>query len=193
MRSVYLLSGQRVISCLYVLLVLSLHVLFKLLGGDLVVGAVVPAAAHHPALLLQPHLGGVHLHDGLVVLLNETVLDVGRSNDPGGELRTGPAALDAGNLGGGGWGGCTGSLWLIERMTREAVVAVFCLFPGVPITRIRQSLTMIKCHKLSHCQGLVWSADQNDKKPDVEPQLSPDHSSERPRPTGIISQSLTFI
>ena len=141
------MSGERVISCLDVLLVLGLHVLLELLRGDLVVVTVVTTTAHHPALLLHPDLGGVHLYDGLVVLLSEAGL-TGGSDDPDRQLRTGPTALDAGNLGCGGGGGGPGPLWLIERMTREAVVARFCLFPGVPITRIRQALTTIKYHKL---------------------------------------------
>merc|ERR1719220_3158136 len=107
---------MRVISCLDVLLVLSLHILFELLGGDLVIRAVVPAL--------------------------DAVDHQGRRHHPDGQLRAGPAALNAGHLGCRGGGGGPGALWLIERMTREAIVAAFCLFPGVgvPITRIRQAL-----------------------------------------------------
>ena len=161
----YLLSGQGVISCLNVLLVLRLHVLLKLLRGYLVLAAVLPLAAHHPpGLRLDVGIiAGVHLHNPAIVLL---LLGLGGTDHPGdgdggGVGRGGQEAPDpgpggharlyAGHLGGGGGGGGPGALGA-GLLTREAVVTRLVLLAATssatasaaaaaPIsTRIRQTL-----------------------------------------------------
>merc|ERR1719391_1566142 len=106
--------------------------MFKLLRWYLIVRDFPVASRAHPTLTLNIRIfTRIHLHYRMVLLL----LTRRRHNtgywDGGGSGVGNGSGLDSRHLGSGSGGRSAGSLWLIMRLTREAIMTGFVFFSGI--------------------------------------------------------------